>query len=134
MFVFFFSSRRRHTRCALVTGVQTCALPICPRAMAGGDRRSASAAALESRMGRTRMSISELEAIEQFVPHLRRFARALLHDAEQADGIVRDCLSEAVLRRQPCESAAKLRIGLFAILRNRYRTEERRGGKEGVST
>src|SRR3546814_4427430 len=24
----FFSSRRRHTRCALVTGVQTCALPI----------------------------------------------------------------------------------------------------------
>src|SRR3546814_4284059 len=28
MYVFFFSSRRRHTRCALVTGVQTCALPI----------------------------------------------------------------------------------------------------------
>src|SRR3546814_16747451 len=26
-----FSSRRRHTRCALVTGVQTCALPISPR-------------------------------------------------------------------------------------------------------
>src|SRR3546814_4415616 len=25
---FFFSSRRRHTRCALMTGVQTCALPI----------------------------------------------------------------------------------------------------------
>src|SRR3546814_13930173 len=28
--IFFFSSRRRHTRCALVTGVQTCALPILP--------------------------------------------------------------------------------------------------------
>src|SRR3546814_9002534 len=28
MCFFFFSSRRRHTRCALVTGVQTCALPI----------------------------------------------------------------------------------------------------------
>src|SRR3546814_3460486 len=28
--LFFFSSRRRHTRCALVTGVQTCALPIYP--------------------------------------------------------------------------------------------------------
>src|SRR3546814_18295643 len=26
--MFFFSSRRRHTICALVTGVQTCALPI----------------------------------------------------------------------------------------------------------
>src|SRR3546814_4404345 len=31
LFVFFFSSRRRHTRCALVTGVQTCALPISNR-------------------------------------------------------------------------------------------------------
>src|SRR3546814_8134676 len=29
--LFFFSSRRRHTRCALVTGVQTCALPIFDR-------------------------------------------------------------------------------------------------------
>src|SRR3546814_6683745 len=28
---FFFSSRGRHTRYALVTGVQTCALPICSR-------------------------------------------------------------------------------------------------------
>src|SRR3546814_2306185 len=28
MIYFFFSSRRRQTRCALVTGVQTCALPI----------------------------------------------------------------------------------------------------------
>src|SRR3546814_1355149 len=41
---FFFSSRRRHTRCALVTGVQTCALPICdpdhPRSDPG-DRRFA---------------------------------------------------------------------------------------------
>src|SRR3546814_5610323 len=27
--MFVFSSGRRHTRCALVTGVQTCALPIC---------------------------------------------------------------------------------------------------------
>src|SRR3546814_3532057 len=35
---FFFSSRRRHTRCALVTGVQTCALPILVRrAEIGGE-------------------------------------------------------------------------------------------------
>src|SRR3546814_20619654 len=32
MLCFFLSSRRRHTRCALVTGVQTCALPISLRA------------------------------------------------------------------------------------------------------
>src|SRR3546814_9304875 len=34
LFYFFFSSRRRHTRCALVTGVQTCALPILRRQIA----------------------------------------------------------------------------------------------------
>src|SRR3546814_3901379 len=34
-FIFFFSSRRRHTRCALVTGVQTCALPIFTDALSG---------------------------------------------------------------------------------------------------
>src|SRR3546814_5311278 len=33
MFAVFFSSRRRHTRCALVTGVQTCALPISARSV-----------------------------------------------------------------------------------------------------
>src|SRR3546814_13745141 len=47
MSFFFFSSRRRHTRCALVTGVQTCALPISGRASARSTatprRRSRSA-------------------------------------------------------------------------------------------
>src|SRR3546814_7868105 len=38
VFCFFFSSRRRHTRCALVTGVQTCALPIYPRALGFNSR------------------------------------------------------------------------------------------------
>src|SRR3546814_1041702 len=51
--LFFFSSRRRHTSCALVTGVQTCALPISRgrrsgraacRAAAGPFRRRRSAA------------------------------------------------------------------------------------------
>src|SRR3546814_8567226 len=34
LIIFFLSSRRLHTRCALVTGVQTCALPICRRGVA----------------------------------------------------------------------------------------------------
>src|SRR3546814_9024903 len=42
---FFYSSRRRHTRCALVTGVQTCALPLhrmveCSEAMSTDKRGS----------------------------------------------------------------------------------------------
>src|SRR3546814_6199713 len=35
--LFVFSSRRRHTRCALVTGVQTCALPIYALSAKGGQ-------------------------------------------------------------------------------------------------
>src|SRR3546814_2808648 len=49
---FFFSSRRRHTRCALVTGVQTCALPIYqvwPGGSSGLNLRGASPF-LESRL------------------------------------------------------------------------------------
>src|SRR3546814_10412067 len=52
---FFFSSRRRHTRCALVTGVQTCALPIWPvrlRRQAVRRRRAARVRAPQSRGAR----------------------------------------------------------------------------------
>src|SRR3546814_8694624 len=38
---FFCSSRRRHTRCALVTGVQTCALPIFANSNSDDDGSSA---------------------------------------------------------------------------------------------
>src|SRR3546814_8244882 len=40
-FCVVFSSRRRHTRCALVTGVQTCALPISDKEAALGARKTA---------------------------------------------------------------------------------------------
>src|SRR3546814_1138860 len=45
--VFFFSSRRRHTSCALVTGVQTCALPI---SLHGPDRCAKDALGREPRL------------------------------------------------------------------------------------
>src|SRR3546814_17993415 len=51
MVCFFFSSRRRHTRCALVTGVQTCALPIsssASRANRSAGKRSRSGASKSS--------------------------------------------------------------------------------------
>src|SRR3546814_1530270 len=51
-YFFFFSSRRRHTRCALVTGVQTCALPICGGA--GGVAAAGGIGARRARRGRAR--------------------------------------------------------------------------------
>src|SRR3546814_5450671 len=47
---FFFSSRRRHTRCALVTGVQTCALPICLEHRLSAETDEATLLALVARL------------------------------------------------------------------------------------
>src|SRR3546814_1422537 len=72
-YLFFFSSRRRHTRCALVTGVQTCALPIYAVDLAGGLRNlwdiyclldGVDGAALEARAAR-----------HGLLPHVRQARR-----------------------------------------------------------
>src|SRR3546814_7047036 len=89
--LFFFSSRRRHTRCALVTGVQTCALPI------SRDRSS-----------------------ENIMAEIKRTRRNTLE---------RRCLGKSFKRlfvRAP--------KGIFKMLEKVKRSEERRVGKECVST
>src|SRR3546814_9081290 len=63
--LFFCSSRRRHTRCALVTGVQTCALPI--------SGWSAIAAAARADIGRDRHHVAMV--IDE-VAHLPDHAQA----------------------------------------------------------
>src|SRR3546814_10453586 len=85
---FFFSSRRRHTRCALVTGVQTCALPI---------------------------SIADLRGIALVEPHVRfqlQFAPVV----------------NLPFAHQPPY------LELFGVTCRQPRSEERRVGKECVST
>src|SRR3546814_392345 len=57
----FFSSRRRHTRCALVTGVQTCALPIYIRTE-GFGRSGACRRRAEMDESRTREKIRKSDA------------------------------------------------------------------------
>src|SRR3546814_2025944 len=80
---FFLSSIRRHTSCALVTGVQTCALPICrPRSGGGGVKRFA---ALIDRLVYTRSRNSKLALIVDYLKHTpdpdRGWALAALTDA-----------------------------------------------------
>src|SRR3546814_7532249 len=60
--VCFFSSRRRHTRCALVTGVQTCALPILCEALhlAGIEPGRASGRISKQRLERLAVAIKEV--------------------------------------------------------------------------
>src|SRR3546814_2933789 len=58
---YFFSSRRRHTRCALVTGVQTCALPIswCANSSRAGRPKPEAARGRWSKSGSGRCSNAE---------------------------------------------------------------------------
>src|SRR3546814_1550000 len=85
---FFFSSRRRHTRCALVTGVQTCALPIYPEATVG--------------MLQQEPPLSE--------------GKTVLENVEEAVGDI------------------KAKLDRFNAISEEMRSEERRVGKECVST
>src|SRR3546814_6869917 len=63
---FFFSSRRRHTSCALVTGVQTCALPIFGGRSILGDPRSA---AMQKMLN---LKVKYRESFRPFAPSVRR--------------------------------------------------------------
>src|SRR3546814_3642744 len=61
---FFFSSRRRHTRCALVTGVQTCALPISEQLKLEGERLAARDKAREAQDPAKRASMAKQDPSE----------------------------------------------------------------------
>src|SRR3546814_3198689 len=74
MYVFFFSSRRRHTRCALVTGVQTCALPISKKVEKKVARKAttttstkATKRAAPARRAKTMSNEAKLEVFKRFI-------------------------------------------------------------------
>jgi RNA polymerase sigma-70 factor (ECF subfamily) len=64
--------------------------------------------------------------VEQ-IPRLRRYARALVRDTEQADDLVQDCLERAWSRAHRWRPDSDLRAWLFTILHNLYVNAVRRG-------
>src|SRR3546814_13098205 len=104
---FFFSSRRRHTRCALVTGVQTCALPI---------------------WRRFKGSLADLEAVKDAVtlPVLRKDFIATPYQVLEARAAGADLVLLIVAALEQ-----RLLADLHALV---LRSEERRVGKECVRT
>jgi RNA polymerase sigma-70 factor (ECF subfamily) len=69
--------------------------------------------------------------IEQEIPHLRRYAHALVHDTAQADDLVQDCLERALRKWRLWGRRNQLRGWLFRML---YRVElnRRRAGKDAL--
>ncbi len=63
--------------------------------------------------------MSELRArLQDHIPALRRYARALVGDAAQADDLVQDCLERAVSRAHQWRQSGSLRGWLFTIMHN----------------
>src|SRR3546814_14031262 len=129
--IFFFTSISRHTICALVTGVQTCALPISLRSFLAGagldhlDLSGENAAALMHAAG---------EAFREMVQGLREVLMA-------RSTIKNEFRLEATMIRpannNPLKFSISVEEALAAMVRRAkpgYRSEKGRVGEEGVGT
>jgi RNA polymerase sigma-70 factor, ECF subfamily len=67
-----------------------------------------------------------LDRLEQEIPALRRFARALVGHQERADDLVQDTLERALTRLDSYTPGTNMRAWLFTILRNAHINELRR--------
>src|SRR3546814_13310624 len=112
--LFFFSSRRRHTRCALVTGVQTCALPIFGSPISSESLAQASQAdivrAFEEMPDATGWNHPNRRMEGGNIQLAREFASFAREAPERAAAVLRDLTAEKGTS-----------------------SEERRGGQDGVS-
>jgi RNA polymerase sigma-70 factor, ECF subfamily len=72
------------------------------------------------------MSENTLDRLEQEIPALRRFARALVGHPERADDLVQDTLERALTRLDSYTPGTNMRAWLFTILRNAHINELRR--------
>src|SRR5579871_478248 len=71
--------------------------------------------------------------IEDEIPRLRRYARALTRDINAADDLVQDCLTRALSKIHLWQSGTDLRAWLFTILHNQYVNHVRRAVREGAA-
>ena len=70
--------------------------------------------------------------LQNEIPRLRRYARALARDAARADDLVQSCLVRAIAKEHLWEPGTDLRAWLFTILHNQNVSEIRRSVREGV--
>ena len=70
--------------------------------------------------------------LQNEIPRLRRYARALTRDAARADDLVQSCLVRAIAKEHLWEPGTDLRAWLFTILHNQNVNDIRRSVREGV--
>src|SRR3546814_7860827 len=97
--MFFFSSRRRHTRCALVTGVQTCALPILSASGEQGDVLDAVKAGATGYLVKSASRDELLDAVRRVSLGDTVFTAGLARSEERRVG--KECVSTCRSRWSP---------------------------------
>src|ERR1700675_4058720 len=71
--------------------------------------------------------------LQNEIPRLRRYARALTRDATRADDLVQSCLTRALAKQHLWQPGTDLRAWLFTILHNQNVNDVRRSAREGVN-
>jgi RNA polymerase sigma-70 factor (ECF subfamily) len=71
--------------------------------------------------------------LQNEIPRLRRYARALTRDAARADDLVQSCLVRAIAKQHLWQPGTDLRAWLFTILHNQHVNEVRRLVREGIT-
>lgn len=71
--------------------------------------------------------------IEQYIPHLRRYARSMARNPVAADDLVQESLLRALAKSHLYRPGTNLRSWLFTILRNQHVSDLRRNSRTGVA-
>ena len=73
------------------------------------------------------------KAIAREIPHLRRYARALLRESAEADDLVQDCIKRALARLHQWRDRDSPRQWLFTIMHNLHVDEVRKRQRQASS-
>ena len=71
--------------------------------------------------------------LEEQIPRLRRYARALTRDVNRADDLVQDTLVRALAKQHLWQEGTNLRAWLFTLMHNQHVNDVRRGVREGIT-
>lgn len=73
-----------------------------------------------------------INELEGFIPSLRRYARSLTHNVDQADDLVQDTLVKAVANIDRFDPGTNMRAWLFTILLNTFKSQRRMLARRGT--
>lgn len=78
-------------------------------------------------------SVETISRVEDEIPRLRRYARHLVRDTDQADDLVQECLVRAISKIDTWQPGTNLRAWLIVILRNAFFNDCRKAKRERES-